>query len=124
MADAHGGHGDAHGGAGAHGGGHGDAHGGGSSQGGGWGGMWTTKHTDNWDDWVATVVSEQVSTFVAFIFFIITVGAVYGALVAARNPTMEPFLLIVPAVLGLIAFYNRDIATLFFLLFTVGFILV
>ena len=72
----------------------------------------------------ATVVSEQVSTFVAFIFFIITVGAVYGALVAARNPTMEPFLLIVPAVLGLIAFYNRDIATLFFLLFTVGFILV
>ncbi len=112
MADAHGGH-DAHGGGDAHG-----AHGAPA-------GVAAGAHckTDNWYDQVATYVSEQVSTFVAFIFFIITLGAIYGALVAARNPALEPILIIAPAVLGLVAFYNRDIATLFFALFIVAFII-
>ena len=80
--------------------------------------------TDNWYDKIAAYVSEQVSTFVAFMFFLITVGAVYGALVAAKNPTLEPILIIAPAVLGLVAFYNRDISTLFFIVFVVAFIIV
>src|SRR3989344_4770952 len=104
MSDAHGGHGDPHVGADAHGGGH-DPHAGGEHGGGSAGGlssMWGTKHTDNWYDQIATVVSEQVSTFVAFIFFLITIGAIYGALVAARNPVLEPLLVIAPAILGLI----------------------
>ncbi len=129
MSDAHGaqvaGHGDAH--VEAHVDAHGaaDAHAGGGDggSGGGWN-MWSTRHTDNWYDAVATYVSEEVRTFVAFIFFLITVGAIFGALVAARNPAMEPIIILLPAVLGLIAFYNRDIATLFFFLFIVAFIIV
>ncbi len=124
------GHGDTHAVADAHGGGHdapaaahgvADAHGGGGPI--NWWALWNTMHTDEWYDSVATYVSEQVSTFVAFIFFLITIGAIFGAMVAARNPAMEPILIILPAVLGLVAFYNRDIATLFFIVFIVAFII-
>lgn len=52
-------------------------------------------------DWV----TKTISLFVAAIFFLFGAGAVYGAFFAAN-----PIFILVPFVLGLLAYYSRDFA--------------
>ena len=70
-------------------------------------------------------VQGGISTFVAFLFLLITVGAIFGALVVAHSGGIEgiaPILLITPALLGFVAYYNRDFAVAIFVLLFIFFI--
>jgi len=62
-------------------------------------------------------VSKGISTFVASIFFILAVGIFIGVYVASREPEYIYMAIGVPAVLGLISYYNRDIAAVLFFFF-------
>ena len=63
---------------------------------------------------IANYISQRISTFVAFLFFIFTLGAVYGAWIVIRKSPMIEILIIIPALMGLLAFYNRSFATAIF----------
>ncbi|AJF60722.1 MAG: hypothetical protein QT03_C0001G1242 [archaeon GW2011_AR10] len=64
---------------------------------------------------IGDYVTGKIATFVAFLFFLITIGAVY-AVVITQTPLVgfTPLLIIAPAIVGLIAYYNRDLALLLF----------
>ena len=64
-------------------------------------------------DWIA----EGIGKFVAFILFMVTVGAVFGYFVAVRD--LNALWLMAPAVVGLIAYYERDIAIVLFVIILV-----
>lgn len=67
----------------------------------------------------AGYISAQISHFVAFLFLLFAVGAFFGAFVYTRFPQIGIYLIIAPAVLGLIAYYNRTVAIILFALFLV-----
>jgi len=66
-------------------------------------------------------VSKGISTFVASIFFILTIGIFIGVYVASREPEYIYIALGTPAVLGLVSYYNRDIAAIVFFVFLIFF---
>lgn len=78
---------------------------------------------DNWYDRIATYVSEQISTFVAFLFILFTIGAAYGVFFAAKFPHLVVPAILAPAFIGLVAYYNRVFATIMFVLFLIAFII-
>ncbi len=74
---------------------------------------------------IVDYVSGGIATFVAFLFLLITLGAIFGALVVAHAGTVGgivPFILIAPAALGVLAYYNRDFAIAIFILLLLFFI--
>lgn len=73
----------------------------------------------NFDDWVNKLlgfVSKQISIFVAFLFFIFTLGAVYGWFLISIGTQYVEYLIILPAVMGIIAYYNRIFAIAVFVI--------
>ncbi len=57
-------------------------------------------------------VSEGIARLIAFILIVVTIGALIGWVIAQRH---APFILVfAPAALGIIAYYERDIAILLF----------
>ncbi len=64
--------------------------------------------SDNWFGKIEDYLSGSISRFVGFLFFLITVGAVLGYIVAQRGE--GEILILVPAAAGLLAYYNRDFA--------------
>lgn len=63
---------------------------------------------DNWFAKIEDYIGQSISTFAASIFLIFTMGAVFGHLFTQTNPN----LLVVPAVLGVLAYYNRAFAVI------------
>lgn len=59
-------------------------------------------------------VGEKVSAFVAFLFLILAIGIFIGYFVMTREPGYIHYAILVPVILGLIAYYNRAIAMLLF----------
>lgn len=59
--------------------------------------------------------------FVAGIFFLFGIGAVFGAIIATGN---NQWLLIVPFALGLLAYYSRDFALVALVLFALVFFII
>ena len=81
-------------------------------------------HTvDAWFNKIQEYIGQKISTFIAFLFFLFTLGAVFGAITILRFPEYAPFMIIAPAVLGLLAYYNRTIATIAFALLIILFII-
>ena len=72
---------------------------------------------------IAGYVGAQISRFVAFLFLLFAVGAFFGAFVYTNFPHIGIWLIVAPAVLGIIAYYNRVAAIVLFALFFVFFIL-
>jgi hypothetical protein len=68
---------------------------------------------------IANYLGAGISRFVAFLFLLFAVGAFFGAFVYTRFPSMGIYLILVPAVLGLIAYYSRTAAIVMF----IGFII-
>ncbi|MBI4210668.1 MAG: hypothetical protein HY544_04145 [Candidatus Diapherotrites archaeon] len=61
---------------------------------------------------IGDYIAGGIAKLVAFILIIMTVGALVGYVIAQRQ---APFLLVfLPATLGIIAYYERDIAVLLF----------
>lgn len=63
---------------------------------------------------VVGYVGKQISTFVAFLFFLFTAGVAFGVFISMRFPELVPYFVIAPAIMGLIAYYNRTVATILF----------
>ncbi|MCD6478806.1 MAG: hypothetical protein J7L44_02860 [Candidatus Diapherotrites archaeon] len=66
-------------------------------------------------------VAERISTFVAFLFLLLTIGIIIGLSIAMHHPKYIYHAIAIPAILGLIAYYNRDIAVVLFAFFLVFF---
>lgn len=77
--------------------GHGDSHG---SKG-------ETCRSDPWFGQVQGYITHSIQRFVAFLFILITIGAIIGYVAGTKN---AEYLVLVPAISGLIAYYNRDFA--------------
>jgi len=60
---------------------------------------------------IGNYITAGISRFVAFLFILISLGAFYGFLVSSRQGDAGVFLLIAPAIAGLIAYYNRAFAS-------------
>lgn len=59
-----------------------------------------------WLDSIMKTVSNAVTNFVAFIFLVFTAGMLYGLFISR----LEPSLLFIPPLLGLVAYYNPKFA--------------
>lgn len=79
---------------------------------------------DKFFDDLSTKVTETLKSFIAFLFLLLAVGAAYGFFVTLKHTEIAPLLVILPAVLGLIAYYNKTFAIAIFVLLIIGLILV
>lgn len=73
--------------------------------------------SDDWFKGVQDYATGKIATFVAFLFLLITLGAVYAVIVTGA--TLSGFttvLILAPAIVGLIAYANRDIAVVLFVI--------
>ncbi len=80
---------------------------------------------DPFFDKVSNYVTGKIATFVAFLFFLITIGAVY-ALVITKAPldSLTTVLILAPAAVGLLAYWNRDLAVIIFVVFIISFLII
>jgi len=78
---------------------------------------------DNFFNQLLERATKTIQVFVAFIFLLIAIGAFYGYIVVIRFPEMALLLLMLPAVIGLLAYYNKEIALVLFILVIIGIIL-
>ncbi|MDP6670757.1 MAG: hypothetical protein QGI60_02990 [archaeon] len=70
---------------------------------------------DSLFDKFSSYLSDRISTFVAFLFVLISLGGFYGYFIVPRFPELSIYLLIAPLGIALIAYYNRTFATIMFL---------
>ena len=63
--------------------------------------------TDNLFIDVGNYIIDHIQRFVAFLFFLVAIGAFYGFFITRMEAGMQPFLLIAPLLVGLLAYYNR-----------------
>ncbi len=66
------------------------------------------QRTDSWFEKLLNWISQTIRSFAAAIFVLFGVGALYGAY-AASSPYF-PFLMVLPFLLGALAYYSRDFA--------------
>jgi hypothetical protein len=59
-------------------------------------------------------VSESIAQIIFFIFFLFFAGAVFGFYIALND--LNPFWVLLPLLIGLVALYNQKIAILLFIL--------
>jgi hypothetical protein len=63
---------------------------------------------DNWFEKLAGKVNSSIKVFSAAIFFLFSLGMVYGIYFFTMDA--RPFFLIIPPILGLMAYYSRNFA--------------
>lgn len=59
-------------------------------------------------------VTEQIADFIAFLFVLFSLGAIYGWWIISKVPHLTAELLFVPLALAVVAYYNRDFAAIIF----------
>ena len=65
-------------------------------------------HVDNVFSKISGFIGATVQRFVTFLFILLAFGALYGAIAVQ----VDPLLLFIPALLALLAYYNRTFATI------------
>ncbi len=73
----------------------------------------TDSRVDNWFGKISDYVTGGISSFVAFLFFVFAAGAIYGSLAISKSQ-LGTYLIIAPAIIGLIAYYNRGFSIIMF----------
>ncbi len=66
--------------------------------------------TDNIFKKIEDYITGGIQRFVAFLFFILAIGAFYGYLIAKKDSDLQMYLLLAPAIIGIVAYYSRAIA--------------
>lgn len=61
-------------------------------------------------DNLVKTLTKEIGRFVAFVFFIFTAGMLYGLFISS----LEPVLLFIPPLAGLVAYYDERIGILLF----------
>lgn len=79
--------------------------------------MEITKTADNWFTKIEKYVTQKIGTFVAFLFLIFAMGAIITIQVMTRWPQHSYLVVVLPLIAGVISYYNRAIASFFFILF-------
>ena len=72
--------------------------------------------TDNFFIDIGNYIADHIQRFVAFLFFLVAIGTFYGFFIASADPGLQPFLLMAPLLVGLLAYYNRAFALFAFVL--------
>ncbi len=80
------------------------------------------KTVDKWFSDLQKRVDKAISSFVAFLFILVAIGAMLGIFVATRYPDQAIWAVLGPAIIALIAYYNRAFALAIFILLLIGFI--
>lgn len=68
---------------------------------------------EKWFDWLATVVSEFVRDFVAFVFIVFFLGALFGIFLQQTGKAMWVF---APLALAALAYYSTTFAIIIFII--------
>ncbi|MFA6269273.1 MAG: hypothetical protein WCW13_04245 [archaeon] len=74
------------------------------------------KTLDKWFGQLQKKASDTIPHFVAFFFFAITIGAFIGLVVSQNYPGQSMLAILLPALAGAVAYYNRAFATGIFVL--------
>ena len=74
------------------------------------------EQTDNVFQQIEDYVTGGIARFVAFLFFLITLGAVYGYFIAQRGSDLQQYFLLAPAIIGVIAYYGRALSVTIFVI--------
>jgi hypothetical protein len=72
------------------------------------------KTLDSWFGKVQKEIATKIGHFVAFFFFMIAIGAWVGIMVYQHYPGQALLAVLLPALAGAIAYYNRTFATAIF----------
>jgi len=78
---------------------------------------------DNWFVKIEKYVTGVIGAFVAFLFLIFAAGAAFALFVAEQWPEKAFLVVLIPAVSGMLAYYNRTYATVAFILLVAGVII-
>jgi hypothetical protein len=83
----------------------------------------TNEKVDSWYKKIQEYLTKKMGSFVAFLFVLYASGALTAIIVMTRYPQLVYLVVIIPAISGIIAYYNRAFATfVFFLLMILIFI--
>lgn len=74
------------------------------------------KTLDSWFGKIQKTASDTIPHFVAFLFFMLAIGAFIGIMIAQNYPNQAMLAVLLPALAGALAYYNRAFATAVFLL--------
>jgi hypothetical protein len=74
------------------------------------------KTIDGWFSKIQKKAADTLPHFVAFFFFIMAIGAFIGIVVSQNYPGQAMLAVLLPALAGALAYYNRAFATAVFLL--------
>jgi hypothetical protein len=74
------------------------------------------KTLDKWFGQIQKKANDTIPHFVAFFFFVMTIGAFIGIVVAQHYPGQAMLAILLPALAGAVAYYNRAFATAIFVL--------
>jgi len=83
-----------------------------------------TGKVDSWFGKVEKYVTGVIGAFVAFLFLIFAAGAAFALFVAEQWPEKAFLVVLIPAVSGMLAYYNRTYATIAFIVLVVGVIII
>lgn len=74
----------------------------------------SVKRADVLYEKLAGYVTKTVKNFVAFIFILLALGILFGAMIALKHPKFVATAVVATAMMGFIAYYNRAFATVLF----------
>jgi hypothetical protein len=80
----------------------------------------TSKRVDGWFESIQKYVTGKIGSFVAFLFLLYSAGALTALFVMTRYPNHAYLVVIIPALAGAIAYYNRAFATGAFFILILG----
>ncbi len=84
----------------------------------------TSKKFDEWYKKIQDYLTKKIGTFVAFLFVLYALGALTAITIMTKFPQHAFLVALIPAIAGIIAYYNRAFATaVFFLLIIAMFLL-
>ena len=78
-----------------------------------------TGRVDGFFDKIAHYIGTGIQRFVSFLFFLFTAGAVFGYWVAISGNPFDEYFILAPAIMGIVAYYNRTAAILLFIILIV-----
>ncbi|MEI7961759.1 MAG: hypothetical protein WCI04_05480 [archaeon] len=74
------------------------------------------KSVDKWFAKIQADIGKKIGAFVAFLLFLLAIGIFIGINAAQHFPRQAMLAVIIPAVAGVIAYYNRTFAVVLFVI--------
>ncbi|MDD3084249.1 MAG: hypothetical protein PHP82_04465 [Candidatus ainarchaeum sp.] len=74
----------------------------------------TNEKVDGWYKKIQDYLTKKIGSFVAFLFVLYALGALTAIFVMTKYPQQAYLVVIIPAIAGIVAYYNRAFATFIF----------